>query len=665
MFYELLFPFFVSLSALFFSYFLALKIRKNDETAKVKEISSHIRKGALIFLKKEYRVIIFFLILIFFALLLLVDLGGYKIAISFICGAALSGLAGNLGMRIATLANGKTACASKTGIKKPFKIAFSSGAVMGLSVVSLNLLGISVLYFFFKDLGAIYGFSFGASLMALFARVGGGIFTKAADVGADLAGKFEIGIPEDDPRNPAVIADNVGDNVGDVAGMGADLFESYAGAIIASMILGSVFLKLGSTNAVIFPMLLAALGILASIFGSFIIFYLIRLLKQEEQKEAVLQKIMNIGIWSAAFFVIVFSFFAVGKFFENMGVFYSILVGIIAGIIIGLITEYYTSYRYGPTKYISKNSKSGAGTNIISGLALGFQSVAVPVVTVSVAILIAHHLAGFYGVAIATVGMLSTLGITLAADTYGPVADNAAGIAEMAGLGPEARERTERLDSIGNTTAAVGKGFAVGSAALTAVVLTASYVQISEISLINLALPEVLVGVFFGGLLPFVFSSFSLNAVSGAAFDIVSEVRRQWREIPGLIEGRAKADYVKCIEISTDSALKKMVLPALTAVGAPILVGFLLGKEALGGFLIGSIVVGFMLAIFMANSGGSWDNAKKYIESGNFGGKGSQAHKASIIGDTVGDPLKDTAGPSLNILIKLMSIIALIIAPLI
>lgn len=642
----------IPFAALLFVSWLVFRILKQDQgTDKMKEVAEAIREGANAFLAKEYAILAAFAVVLGAVLLLAL---GWKIASAFLLGAILSALTGNIGMRIATSANVRTACAAQKSLHDGLKVAFSSGTVMGLSVVSVGLLGISALYAAFRDPQIIYGFGFGASLIALFARVGGGIYTKAADVGADLVGKVEKGIPEDDPRNPAVIADNVGDNVGDVAGMGADLFESYVDSIIAAMVLGAAAVGIAGP-AVLFPMVISALGILASIAGAILVLTI---------KRGGAHTIMNAGIWTAAGLTLTGSFFASQYFFGNLNVFWAIFAGLAAGIIIGSITEFYTSAHYKPTRKISEASNTGAGTNIIAGLALGMQSSAVPVIVVCAAILVSYKFAGLYGVAIAAVGMLSTLGITLAADTYGPVADNAAGIAEMAGLGPETRQRAEELDAVGNTTAAIGKGFAISSAALTAMVLAVSYAHIAGLRAVDIMNAKVLVGVFLGGLLPFIFSSFSMTAVGRAAFSIVNEVRRQWKEIPGLMEGRAKPDYAKCVTISTEAALREMIWPGLIALFAPVAVGMFLGKEPLGGFLIGAIVSGFMLAVLMANSGGAWDNAKKYIEAGNFGGKGSDAHKAAVVGDTVGDPFKDTAGPSLNILIKLMSIIALLIAPL-
>ncbi len=634
--------------------FLAASIkRKKCEDQKAREISSFIRQGAIAFLTKEYSILVIFVGTIFVLLALLLN---WQIGITFLCGALFSALAGNFGMRIATSANAKTAWAAKKNLHEGLKIAFNSGSVMGLTVAGLGLLGVSIFYLIFHDPQIMYGFGFGASSVALFARVGGGIYTKAADVGADLVGKIEIGIPEDDPRNPAVIADNVGDNVGDVAGMGADLFESYVDSIIAAMVLGTAAMALVGPNAILVPLFLAGWGIIASIGGNLAIW---------GSKKGEPQAILNKGIWLASGLMAIGAFILL-KFFSlrPLNTFGAVLAGLFSGIIIGLVTEYSTSAKYKPTRELAESSKTGAGTNLIAGLSLGMQSTLVPVLVISAAVLGSYKLAGLYGVGIAAVGMLSTLGITLATDTYGPVADNAAGIAEMAKMGPETRARAEELDAVGNTTAAIGKGFAIGSAALTALVLSVSYIRIVGLKVLDLNEPRVIIGLFIGGLLPFLFSSLTMKAVGQAASKIVDEVRRQFREIKGLAQGTARPDYVRCVSISTRAALQKMILPALITILAPILIGFLLGKEALGGLLIGAVVTGFLLAIMMANSGGAWDNAKKYIEEGHFGGKGSDPHKAAIVGDTVGDPMKDTAGPSLNILIKLMSIVALIIAPL-
>jgi K(+)-stimulated pyrophosphate-energized sodium pump len=648
---NIIFPMAVAVLGLVVAGILAWQIKKEKvESEEAKKIASYIREGAMAFLKEEYKVLAIFIATV--AILLAIFLS-WQLSLAFIIGAIFSSVAGNVGMRIATLSNVRTAEAAKRSLYDGLKVAFSSGSVMGLSVVSLGLLGVSLLYWIFRDPAIIYGFGFGASSIALFARVGGGIYTKAADVGADLVGKVEQGIPEDDARNPATIADNVGDNVGDVAGMGADLFESYVDSIIAAMVLGVTIVGLFGMAIVWMPLMLSAAGILASLVGNLVI----KLAKKGQP-----HRILNAGIFTSAGVMLVASFFITKA--VDLKFFWAVIAGLIGGLIIGLITEYYTSTAYKPTRAVSVSSQTGSATNIITGLALGMQSTVVPVLVVCVVLFLSNYFAGLYGIAIAAVGMLSTLGITLATDSYGPVADNAAGIAEMAGMGQEVRERCEELDSVGNTTAAIGKGFAIGSAALTALVLAVSYSEIVGVKIINLNQPLVMIGLFIGGLLPFIFSSFAMSAVGKAAYEIVNEVRRQFKEIPGIMERTAKPDYAKCVAISTDSALKQMVAPALIAVVAPVLVGLFLGKEALGGLLSGAIVTGFLLAVLMANSGGAWDNAKKYIEAGNFGGKGSDAHKASVVGDTVGDPFKDTAGPALNILIKLMSIVALIIAPL-
>ncbi|MDP3765778.1 MAG: sodium-translocating pyrophosphatase [Nanoarchaeota archaeon] len=627
-------------------------LKKPAGTAKMQEISEAIHKGALTFLHKEYEVLAVFLIVVAIIMYLFLD-NGTKLAISFIIGGFSSALAGNIGMRIATKANARTTEATKSHIGNGLKLAFYSGAVMGLSVVGIGLLGVSILYLVFDDPNIIYGFGFGASSIALFARVGGGIYTKAADVGADLVGKVEKGIPEDDPRNPAVIADNVGDNVGDVAGMGADLFESYVNSIIAAMVIGLVMF--GTKDKIILPLILSSMGILASIVGIFFV-------RAKDDKH--LFSALNTGLYTSTILAAVFSYLFIIYQKLDIGIFYATLSGLLVGVIIGLFTEYYTSNKNKPTQSIAIAAKTGAGTNIIQGLAIGMMSTLVPVISVSIAVLISYKFAGLYGIAIAGVGMLATLGFTLAIETYGAVADNAAGISEMANVGKDVREKTELLDAVGNTTAAIGKGFAIGSAALTALALFASFTQITKINVMSISDPNVIIGLFIGGMLPFLFSSFAMQAVGKAAGDIVNEVRRQFKEIKGLMQGKAKPDYEKCIAISTRSALKQMIVPSLLAIFAPIIVGYAFGLEALGGLLVGSIVTGFSLAIFMANSGGAWDNAKKYIEAGNLGGKGSDTHKAAVVGDTVGDPFKDTAGPSLNILIKLMSIVAIVFVPL-
>ena len=600
------------------------------------EIATAIRQGAMAFLHQEYKILSIFVILVGVLLFWLVSLGT---AVCFVLGALLSALTGNLGMRTATRYNLKTVEAAKIGLLPALKSAFRAGSIMGLSVVILGISGIVVSYLIFKDPNTVYGFGFGASAIALFARVGGGIYTKAADVGADLVGKVEKGIPEDDPRNPAVIADNVGDNVGDVAGMGADLFESYSDAIIAAMAL-----TLLAGVSVWQPIILAIVGLAASIIGILFINF---------RKKGEPHKIMNSGIYLAAILFAVFAYFVV----SDQRIYLAVLSGLLAGVIIGQITELYTSGKYPPAQKLAKAAQTGSGTNIISGLALGMMSTIIPVLTVSGAIYLAFYLAGIYGVALSAVGMLATLGITLAADTYGPVADNAQGIAEMAGLGKEGRERTEELDAVGNTTAAIGKGFAIASAGLTALVLAVSFSQVAKIDIVNLLEPLVVIGLLLGALLPFVFSSISMSAVGKSAQSVIEESRRQF--LKGGIP-----DYAKVVSIVTRAALRQMIIPGVLAVSSPVLVGLVLGKAALAGMLLGAIATGFLLAVMMANAGGAWDNAKKYIEAGNLGGKGSETHKAAVVGDTVGDPFKDTAGPSLNILIKLMSIVALIIATL-
>ncbi|MBD3388263.1 MAG: sodium-translocating pyrophosphatase [Candidatus Altiarchaeales archaeon] len=621
-----------------------------EGSERMKEIAEAIHQGSMAFLNREYKTLILFVVVVAAVLAAFLNV---NTAVTFVVGAIFSAAAGNIGMRVATAANVRTAQASSETLQKGLKTAFSSGLIMGLCVVGLGVLGVSALYLYFGDPEIIYGFGFGASSIALFARVGGGIYTKGADVGADLVGKVEAGIPEDDPRNPATIADNVGDNVGDVAGMGADLFESYVDSIIATMALGVAITATGNGH-VLLPLAVAATGIVMSIVGSFFV--------GGDKPEKALDR----GIWIAAILAAVVMYFVVIYVLgpEHSNIYYAVLAGLVSGVVIGKITEYYTSAEYGPTREVSKAAETGAGTNVIAGLGLGMFSTLIPVLVVCAAIIISYQVAGIYGIAIAAVGMLSTLGITLASDTYGPVADNAAGIAEMASMGGQVRERCEQLDAVGNTTAAIGKGFAIGSAALTALALFVAYTQAAELSSIDVMKPTVTVGLFIGGLLPFLFSSYAMDAVGKAAEQMVEEVRRQFKEIPGLMEGKAKADYNRCVDISTTAALKAMVKPSVLAVLTPLVVGLALGSEALGGLLAGTVVTGFLLAVTMANSGGSWDNAKKYIESGNLGGKGSDAHKAAVVGDTVGDPFKDTAGPSLNILIKLVSIVALVFAPL-
>lgn len=648
---ELLIPL-SGIIALVFAVFLSLKvIREKPGNELMQEISNMIEQGAMTFLKREYSVLIFFIIVVG---LILGWVRSPITSLSFVIGALSSGLAGLTGMKIATKANTRTANAAiEGGMAKAFKVAFSGGAVMGMSVAGFGLLGLGTLYYFIRDPEIINGFALGASSIALFARVGGGIFTKAADVGADLVGKIEVGIPEDDPRNPAVIADNVGDNVGDIAGMGADLFESYVGSIISSMILGGLLFE--GTKGVMFPLLLAACGVVASIIGTFFV---------QTKSEKNLHIALTKGTLVSGFLVIIASAFLSNVLFNSLNVFYATAAGLVAGIIIGLITEYYTSYHYPPVKAIAKSSLTGAATTIISGLAVGMQSTTIPLIVIALTVLVAHKFAGLYGIAVSAVGMLSVIGMTVSVDSYGPIADNSGGIAEMAKLDPKVREITDSLDAVGNTTAAIGKGFAIGSAALTALALFSAYSKSVGLETVSITNPIVVAGMFIGGLLPYLFSALAINAVGKTAFLMIEEVRRQFREIPGLKEGKAKPDSAKCVDISTKGALKEMVLPGLLAIVSPIAVGIVLGPEALGGMLIGALLVGVLLAIQMANSGGAWDNAKKYIEMGNYGGKGTKVHEAAVIGDTVGDPLKDTAGPSMNILIKVMSIVALVFAPL-
>ncbi len=639
-----------SLISLAFTAYYFVNIKKlKFGTPKMKEISDAIREGALAFLKREY---IFLVVFIAVVAVLLYYFINPLTSLAFAIGAILSALAGNIGMRIATHANVRTTYAASRSLSKALRIAFLSGSVMGLSVVGLGLLGIALLYYFTGNLEILFGFGFGASSIALFARVGGGIYTKAADVGADLVGKVEAGIPEDDPRNPAVIADNVGDNVGDVAGMGADLFESYVGSIISAMVLGFTAFKLKGS---LFPLAIASLGIIASIIGTFFV---------KARKQSQIHSALRNGLFVSSFLVLIGAYFLSVNYLGSAGVFWAILSGLLAGILIGLLTEYYTAAEYSPVKKLAKSSLTGSATTIIEGFALGMKSSALPVIVISIAIFVSYWQAGLFGIAIAAVGMLSTLGISLAVDAYGPVADNAGGIAEMAKLPSSVRKKTDALDSAGNTTAAIGKGFAIGSAALTVLALFSAYSQATGLTAIDIMNTNVIIGLLIGGLLPFLFSSMTMKAVGRSAFAMIEEVRRQFKKIKGLMEGKAKADYARCVDIATKGALKEMVVPGLLAVLAPVAMGLLLGVEALGGMLAGALVTGVLLAITMANAGGAWDNAKKFIESGKHGGKGSSAHKAAVTGDTVGDPFKDTSGPSLNILIKLMSIVSLVFVPL-
>ena len=692
----------LGLATLIFAWLRSLKVEKADPgDSKMQEIAGAIREGAMAFLAREYKVLAIFVITVA-VLLVLGNLGGSGdgnfrhplIALSFVVGALCSAAAGFFGMRVATAANVRTTQAARTSLNEALGVAFTGGSVMGLSVVGLGVSGLGFLFWLYWGTGILgiepmaggsladvvtilAGFSLGASSIALFARVGGGIYTKAADVGADLVGKVEAGIPEDDPRNPAVVADNVGDNVGDVAGMGADLFESYVGAIVGSMVIGAAAVS-GFKAATLLPLGLAGVGIVASIIGTFFV---------RVREGGNPQRALNAGMFVSGGLMVVGAIFllrwivpAGGIVLREGadpigwgGIFAATVGGLVAGALVGLTTEYYTSKDRGPAQSIARDSETGAATNIIAGLGVGMLSTALPVIWIAMAILFAYRFAGLYGIALAALGMLSTTGVQLAVDAYGPIADNAGGIAEMAGLPPEVRGRTDNLDAVGNTTAAIGKGFAIGSAALTALALFSAFqTQISrggQVMNMDLSQPEIVAGLLLGAMLPFLFSAYAMRAVGAAAFEMIEEVRRQFRSIPGLMEGKARADYARCVDISTKAAIRRMVLPGMLAVLSPVVVGFgskwLFGSPAaLGGLLAGTTASGVLMAIFMANAGGAWDNAKKYIEEGHRGGKGSDAHHAAVIGDTVGDPFKDTAGPSLNILIKLMSVVALVIAPL-
>ena len=641
--------------ALLFAFYKIAFVSKQDAgTERMKEIAAAINDGAKAFLFAEYKILAIFVVVLFVAIGL--GLGSWITALCFLFGALFSILAGYIGMNVATKANVRTANAARTsGMNKALSIAFSGGSVMGMCVVGLGLLGASVLFLIFEDTNVLFGFSLGASSIALFARVGGGIYTKAADVGADLVGKVEAGIPEDDPRNPAVIADNVGDNVGDVAGMGADLFESYVGAIISARTLGAVVIAQFGDLSVIFPLVIAACGILASVIATFFV-------RGKEGSNP--HKALKMGSYVSALLVVIASIILSKVMLNSYGPAIAIVAGLVVGLVIGIVTEVYTSGDYKFVKKIAQQSETGSATTIISGTAVGMMSTWVPVILICVGIFLAYKFAGLYGIALAAVGMLSTTGITVAVDAYGPIADNAGGIAEMSGLDHSVREITDKLDAVGNTTAAMGKGFAIGSAALTALALFVSFTQATGLTADQVALtsPTVVIGLLIGGMLPFVFSAMTMDSVSKAAYSMIEEVRRQFREIPGIMEGKAKPDYKTCVAISTTAALKEMLVPGIMAVVAPLAVGLILGSTALAGLLAGSLVSGVMMAMFMSNAGGAWDNAKKYIEEGHHGGKGSDAHKAAVVGDTVGDPFKDTSGPSINILIKLMTVVSTVFA---
>ena len=672
----------IGLLALLFAYWKSRWVARQDPgSERMREIGGAIREGAMAFIKAEYRIMALFVVAVGVLLFFLNRDRGPGlglVAASFGVGASCSALAGYIGLRVATLANHRTTHAAATSLGKALELAFTGGSVMGLSVVGLGVIGLAGLFYLYEPMytglpqtmEVLSGFALGASSIALFARVGGGIYTKAADIGADLVGKLEAGIPEDDPRNPATIADNVGDNVGDVAGMGADLFESYVGSIIGAMVLGSVAITAGGADTaqlVMIPLFLAVAGTLASMLGTFTV---------RVREGGNPQVGLNAGVLTAGLLTLVATWFITrwqlpeavmlgSKSVSGTAVFASAITGLIAGALVGLSTEYFTAENRGPVQHIARQSETGAATNLIAGLATGMYSTVAPVLLIAAAIVVSHAYSGLYGIAIAALGMLSTTGIQLAVDAYGPIADNAGGIAEMSQQPPEVRQRTDRLDAVGNTTAAIGKGFAIGSAALTALALFAAFTRVVGLESIDVSEPIIMAGVLIGAMLPFLFSSLALQAVGAAAFEMIAEVRRQFREVPGLLEGTALPDYGACVSISTNAALRKMIAPGLLAIFAPVLVGFLASPSMLAGLLTGITTSGVLMALFMSNAGGAWDNAKKHIEAGAFGGKGSDAHKAAVTGDTVGDPFKDTAGPSLNILIKLTAVVSLVIAPLI